>query len=120
MINMHTQDTTLTCSDCGQEFTFTASEQLSYAQKGQGKPSQCAFCRAARKIASGARNLPGGGNGGHQMYLAVCARCGRQTKVPFEPRGDRPVYCSTCYEERRGTSGSGYERDRNRRSSYHR
>ena len=28
----------------------------------------------------------------------VCAACGVQTTVPFLPRYDRPVYCSTCFE----------------------
>ena len=38
-----------------------------------------------------------GNGGGRQMYDAVCAECGRACKVPFEPRGDRPVYCSDCF-----------------------
>jgi CxxC-x17-CxxC domain-containing protein len=31
------------------------------------------------------------------MYSAVCAECGKDTKVPFEPRQGRPVYCNECY-----------------------
>jgi CxxC-x17-CxxC domain-containing protein len=34
------------------------------------------------------------------MYPAVCAECGQETEVPFEPRGDRPVYCRTCFASR--------------------
>ncbi len=26
-------------------------------------------------------------------------------KVPFQPRGDRPVYCSDCFSRQRGGSG---------------
>jgi CxxC-x17-CxxC domain-containing protein len=33
------------------------------------------------------------------MHDAVCAQCGQTTQVPFLPRGDRPVYCSTCFEQ---------------------
>jgi len=33
------------------------------------------------------------------MYPVVCAECGKDTEVPFEPRGDRPVYCSDCYQK---------------------
>jgi len=40
-----------------------------------------------------------------QMFPAVCGQCGKDTQVPFQPRGDRPVYCSTCYETQRGSSG---------------
>ena len=28
---------------------------------------------------------------------AVCAACGKACKVPFQPREDRPVYCSDCF-----------------------
>ncbi|MFQ6019509.1 MAG: CxxC-x17-CxxC domain-containing protein, partial [Dehalococcoidia bacterium] len=31
------------------------------------------------------------------MYDAVCANCGAETQVPFQPRQDRPVYCSDCF-----------------------
>jgi CxxC-x17-CxxC domain-containing protein len=33
------------------------------------------------------------------MFPAVCAECGKDTQVPFEPRGDKPVYCSDCYRK---------------------
>jgi CxxC-x17-CxxC domain-containing protein len=41
------------------------------------------------------------------MFAAVCAQCGQQTQVPFEPRGDKPVYCSACFSERGGGSRGG-------------
>lgn len=86
-------DKTLICRDCGNEFVFTAGEQEFYAEKGfTNEPTRCKDCRNARKAA---RN--GGDRGQRQMYDAVCAECGRPCKVPFEPRGDRPVYCSDCF-----------------------
>jgi CxxC-x17-CxxC domain-containing protein len=30
-------------------------------------------------------------------FEAICAECGIATTVPFRPKGDRPVYCRTCY-----------------------
>lgn len=54
-----------------------------------------------------------GGGGGYgerrerTFYPATCARCGNETQVPFQPRGDRPVYCSDCFEKQRGGSSSG-------------
>jgi CxxC-x17-CxxC domain-containing protein len=59
----------------------------------------------------------------------VCASCGQTTTVPFEPRGDRPVYCKSCYrpkqgggsgggggrQSRSGGGGGGGNRDRDRR-----
>lgn len=48
----------------------------------------------------------GGGYGGErrprQMYDAVCANCGKTAQVPFQPTGARPVYCSDCFQTRRG------------------
>ncbi len=38
---------------------------------------------------------------GRQLYDVKCAKCGKQTQVPFKPSGDRPVYCRDCYMEQR-------------------
>ncbi len=86
-------DKTLTCKECGKEFVFTASEQEFYAEKGfENEPQRCKACRDARKAARGERTS-------RPMYEAVCASCGKTCQVPFEPKGDRPVYCSECFEE---------------------
>jgi len=113
VINM--QDKTLTCRDCGREFTFTVSEQEFFNQKGfTNEPGRCPECRAARKAANGGGYSRGGYSGGgyerreREMFPAVCAQCGRETQVPFQPSGDKPVYCSECYSARRSSSGSGY------------
>jgi len=118
------QDRELTCRDCGNPFTFTAGEQEFYASKGLvNAPRRCPECRRAAKSAKGGEMSSGGGRGGYgngggyssggydrgprQMTEAVCAQCGNTTQVPFVPRGDRPVYCSDCYAQIRGTSYSG-------------
>ncbi len=83
------EDKTLVCKDCGNEFIFSAGEQEFYAEKGfQNEPTRCKSCRAARKASAGAPR---------EMHDAVCANCGKATKVPFLPREDRPVYCSECF-----------------------
>ena len=42
------------------------------------------------------------------MFTVNCASCGKEAKVPFQPRGDRPVYCSDCFQPQpRGTSSYG-------------
>ena len=97
------QDRTLTCRDCGVEFVFSASEQEFFAEKGfTNDPGRCPECRAARK----AQNRRGGNFGGgyrqeRQMYPAVCAACGKDTEVPFQPSGEKPVYCRDCYRPSR-------------------
>lgn len=50
-------DKTLTCRECGRDFSFTASEQEFYASRGlQNEPGRCPECRAARKAAGGGRS----------------------------------------------------------------
>ena len=90
-------DKTLTCQDCGQSFTFSADDQEFFAQKGYTEPKRCPSCRQARKAERGG----GGGYGQRQMYPVTCSNCGKDTEVPFHPRGDRPVYCSDCFAQQR-------------------
>jgi len=95
---MSFEDKLLQYSDCGQEFTFTAGEQEFYSSRGlQNEPKRCPECRRARKSE---RFGDGGGfRGPRQMFPVICAQCGKETEVPFEPREDRPVYCSECYSK---------------------
>jgi CxxC-x17-CxxC domain-containing protein len=90
-------DKTLVCRDCGAEFIFTAGEQEFYQQhRLQNEPSRCPACRGAR------RQSRFGYQGSYrEMYPAVCASCGKECEVPFQPRGDRPVYCSECFAKMR-------------------
>ena len=98
-------DKQLTCADCGAEFTFTSGEQEHFAKLGfTNEPKRCAPCRAAKKASRGEEG--GGGNrrssgGPREMFTATCAQCGKPAQVPFQPRGDRPVYCSDCFGGRR-------------------
>ena len=103
-------DKTLNCRECGQPFTFTQGEQEFYAQKGfTNEPGRCPECRSARKnerrggVAYDSDRGYGGGyqRAPRQMYEAVCAQCGGVAQLPFQPRTDRPVYCSNCFEQQR-------------------
>jgi len=96
-------DKTLTCVDCGAQFTFSAEDQEYHASRGfTNEPKRCPSCRQARKSDRG-QGGGGYGSSSRQMYPVVCAECGQQTEVPFEPRGDRPVYCRDCYAKRQPT-----------------
>jgi CxxC-x17-CxxC domain-containing protein len=96
------QDKSIQCSDCGATFSFTAEEQEFYKSKGYtNEPKRCPACRQARK----AQGIGGPGTANRadrRMFPATCAQCGKSTEVPFEPRGDKPVYCSDCYRQVRG------------------
>ncbi|MBE6590472.1 MAG: zinc-binding protein [Ruminococcaceae bacterium] len=83
------QDKTLVCKECGEEFIFTAGEQEFFAEKGfQNDPQRCKACRDAKKRA---------GKAPRELFTTVCANCGKEAKVPFEPKNDQPVYCSECF-----------------------
>ena len=87
------EDKTLNCKDCGNDFVFTAGEQEFYAERGfQNEPQRCKACRDARKNAT---------RGPREFFTATCARCGGEAKVPFEPKTDRPVFCSECFAQMR-------------------
>jgi len=49
------------------------------------------------------------------MHNAVCDECNKQCKVPFKPTGDKPVFCSDCFEHQSGSRSGG--RDFGRRDS---
>ena len=89
------EDKTLVCKECGNEFVFTAGEQEFYAERGfQNEPQRCKACRDARKQATRAPK---------EMFTAVCAECGGEAKIPFQPSDDRPVYCSDCFAKKRNS-----------------
>jgi CxxC-x17-CxxC domain-containing protein len=115
-------DETLNCVDCSAPFTFTAGEQEFFAAKGfTNKPNRCTDCRAARKAQRGAGGGGGGGSsyggGGYsgggsarpqrEMFEVICSQCGGKASVPFQPRGDKPVYCRDCFQARSGGGGGG-------------
>jgi CxxC-x17-CxxC domain-containing protein len=103
-------DKSIKCSDCGSDFTFSVGEQESFAAKGYANdPKRCRLCRASRMVQSNGSSAYGSCSQPwqprRQMFRAVCAECGRATRLPFEPRDRRPVYCRDCYSKvKQGTS----------------
>jgi CxxC-x17-CxxC domain-containing protein len=39
------------------------------------------------------------------LHEAVCDECGKDCRVPFRPSGDKPIYCSDCFEQKGGRDG---------------
>jgi CxxC-x17-CxxC domain-containing protein len=98
-------DKTLVCRGCGREFIFSAGEQQFYQLKGLlNEPGRCPACRAARKAERGTTGPDPAEPRRREMHPAICAECGAQTLVPFLPRGDKPVYCSPCFDRVRAAS----------------
>jgi CxxC-x17-CxxC domain-containing protein len=107
------EDQKLKCVDCGEEFVFTAGEQVFYRQHGLSHaPNRCKKCREARKNQRaggdrhGAEAAPGGGRQ-REMHTAVCSECGAETQVPFVPTSSRPIYCRDCYQSHKPQRPAG-------------
>ena len=102
-------DRSLSCVDCAVEFIHSAADQEFYVQKGfSSEPKRCTSCRASRRASrdgesdvrdiGGPRGYERGDDRPNREYFAVlCSLCGNQAQVPFQPRMDRPVYCSDCF-----------------------
>jgi len=103
---MDFREKTIRCLGCQAAFPFSVGEQEFFASRGLTEPKRCPACRRANKERRLEQDL-GGDEPGGRLFTATCAACGGEARVPFEPRRDRPVYCSDCYREIRP--------DRNRR-----
>jgi len=54
----------------------------------------------------------------HEMYSAVCDKCGKTCKVPFKPTSGKPIYCSECFEQLSGKSSYRSNRRDSGRKNY--
>jgi CxxC-x17-CxxC domain-containing protein len=98
---MSFQNKDLTCRDCDKTFVFSAGEQEFFAQKGLiNEPKRCPNCRILMRVQ---RN----GYDPSRTAEVNCAECGCPTRVPFQPKGYRPVYCSACFRTKRAEAQSG-------------
>jgi len=71
------------------------------------------FKRNDKRYKGGADKWSGGRDSGRtEMYKAICDECGRNCEVPFKPSGNKPIFCSSCFESRGGKENKGF-RDRN-------
>ena len=100
------EDRQLACAECGTDFTFSADDQEFHASRGYEDPKRCPACRQARRASLGGGRGGGGygGGGSATMHEATCASCAGVARVPFEPRQDRPVYCSDCFSKQKPAS----------------
>ena len=98
---------TIQCVECSNDFEFTDDDRARLDKLVEDRkidkwtePKRCLPCRRARKAAAGGGRSSGGG-GPKELFAAKCSQCGGEARVPFKPRGDLPVYCSTCFSEQR-------------------
>lgn len=90
-------DKVLKCVDCGNDFVFTAGEQLFFHDKQfKNDPKRCKQCKIKRASGTGA--------GVRTETRTVCSECGSETTVPFKPTQGRPVLCRSCFQQKRPIS----------------
>jgi len=87
------------CNKCGQDC------EVPFRPTGE-RPVFCVACFGAQKH-EGAGRMPerAGGKsfdrpsfGDKRMFDAICDKCGNNCQVPFRPSGEKPVYCSQCFD----------------------
>ena len=97
-------DKNILCVECGQEFVFTAGEQLFFADKGlRNEPKRCKSCKQNKneRITAVLHAQGGRAPRAHIEVAVNCAQCGVETTVPFRPTQGRPVYCRDCFAKLR-------------------
>lgn len=92
---------------------------------GNSRGGGRSFGGGGRSFGGGGRSFGGGGRGDRpEMFDAVCDQCGKDCRVPFRPSGDKPIYCSECFESKREDGGrddrGGRFESRDRRPSFDR
>ncbi len=91
-------DRILTCNDCGDNFVFSAGEQIFFLDKQfRNDPKHCKPCKLKlRNRVQSSRPVPIC----RVETPAECSNCGIQTSVPFKPTRGRPVLCRACFQTR--------------------
>ncbi|MCG3255549.1 MAG: hypothetical protein KAU62_05645, partial [Candidatus Heimdallarchaeota archaeon] len=46
------------------------------------------------------------GRGNAELHTVTCAKCKKETQVPFKPTGKKPVYCRECFQDQKSQDGS--------------
>jgi len=89
------QDKDISCRDCNKSFVFSAGEQEFFHAKGLiNEPKRCPNCRILMRVQRNGED-PG------RTAEVNCAECGAPTRVPFQPKGYKPVYCTYCFRTRK-------------------
>jgi CxxC-x17-CxxC domain-containing protein len=101
---MQLEDRFLKCMDCGEDFVFTAGEQLFFQDKQfKNDPKRCKLCKAKR-AGLGRTAAPGAAATlpfSRTETKTECSACGIETTVPFKPTQGRPVLCRSCFQMKR-------------------
>ena len=97
-------DRFLKCTDCGNEFVFTAGEQLFFFDKQfKNDPKRCKLCKAKRAGLGRTADPPRPRRCrclAHRNAHRVL-RLRHRNHRPFKPTQGRPVLCRSCFQLKR-------------------
>jgi CxxC-x17-CxxC domain-containing protein len=94
-------DRLLVCQDCGNEFIFTAGEQLFFYDKQfKNDPKRCKACKS-RRAGQVSGHGPQAAGISRTETRTHCSECGVETTVPFKPTQGRPVLCRQCFQNKK-------------------
>lgn len=93
------QDRNLRCIDCGEDFNWTAGEQIFFHDKGlMNEPKRCKPCKQAKNERLAAIATAQASGVRQRVEVSInCAQCAQLTTVPFYPSQGRPVLCRSCF-----------------------
>jgi CxxC-x17-CxxC domain-containing protein len=88
----------LHCYNCKKSFVFTVEAQESRTSQGYpNDPTNCPTCHRTRKTRLTSYGSKDENYNSHrQMFPVTCTQCGKATRVPFQPRQGKPIYCIDC------------------------
>jgi len=98
------------CRECFQDQKprdGSRQERRSPSRSG-GRSNYQSSSRSSNRYDSRSRRPSERGN--IELHSATCAKCKKETQVPFKPTGSKPVYCRECFQEQKPRDGSRQER----------
>ncbi|MBU4266413.1 MAG: hypothetical protein KKE96_04205 [Candidatus Altiarchaeota archaeon] len=79
-----------------------------FGKQGSGRKG---FKKQGKGDSGGFRGRDSGGSMGkprrETMNEVTCDECGEKCLVPFRPTGNKPVYCSKCFRNKRDSAPAG-------------
>jgi CxxC-x17-CxxC domain-containing protein len=94
---MSFHDKTVTCTDCGFTFTFSAVDQEYFNSHGYfSDPRRCSRCKEANQTHSRKKAAI---SVKREVFTVTCVRCGRDTSVPANSHTVSAMYCTDCSPE---------------------
>lgn len=75
--------------------------------KRDGRKSGSGFNRGfdGGKSFGGGKRFGGRNGDKSDKYKAICSECGVNCEIPFRPTGERPVFCSNCFQNQGNGGG---------------